>query len=79
VVECVEKESDTVFSFYVFPYRHWPLIRSTNVIERAFKEFRRRIKVMETFPNEASCLRIMFSLAKMLNENWKYKPVKNFL
>jgi len=79
VVECIEKDLDVLFSFYSFPYRHWTLIRSTNVIERAFKEFRRRIKVMETFPNEASCLRIMFALAKLLNENWKYKPVKNFL
>jgi transposase-like protein len=78
VVECIEKDLDQILAFYSFPYKHWIKIRSTNVIERSFKEFRRRIKVMETFPNELSCLRILFSLAKMLNENWEYKPIKDF-
>ncbi|MBD3340310.1 MAG: hypothetical protein GF353_14445 [Candidatus Lokiarchaeota archaeon] len=68
-----------LLAFYNFPYKHWAKIRSTNVIERAFKEFRRRIKVMETFPNEQSCLRIMFALAKLLNENWEYQPIKDFI
>ena len=71
IVECIEKDLIELVEFYQFPYKHWEKIRSTNLIERAFKEFRRRIKVMETFPNEKSCLRIMFSLAKMLNENWQ--------
>ena len=78
IVECIAKDLDQLIAFYQFPYRHWAKIRSTNVIERAFKEFRRRIKVMETFPNELSCLRIMLALAKMLNENWEYKPIKDF-
>lgn len=78
IVEWLEKDLDELIAFYQFPYRHWVKIRSTNVIERAFKEFRRRIKVMETFPNEQSCLRIMLALSKMLNENWEYKPIKDF-
>jgi putative transposase len=78
IVECIEKDLDQLIAFYQFPYRHWDKIRSTNVIERAFKEFKRRIKVMETFPNEQSCLRIMLALSKMLNENWEYKPIKDF-
>jgi len=78
IVEYIEKDIEQLLAFYKFPYQHWIKIRSTNVIERAFKEFRRRVKVMETFPNEVSCLRIMFSLAKMLNENWEFKPINNF-
>lgn len=77
-VECVEKDIDELLSFYRLPFRHWTLIRSTNVIERAFKEFRRRVKIMETFPTEESCQRIMFSLAKMLNESWMTKPLSTF-
>ena len=79
IVECMEKDLTELLTFYQFPYKHWVKIRSTNVIERAFKEFRRRIKIMETFPNEQSCLRIMFSLAKLLNENWEYKPIKDLI
>jgi len=78
IVACIEKDLEELIAFYQFPYRQWAKIRSTNVIERAFKEFRRRIKVMETFPNELSCLRIMLALAKMLNENWEFKPIKDF-
>lgn len=74
IVECIENDLKELLTFYDFPYKHWVSIRSTNVIERAFKEFRRRIKIMETFPNEQSCLRIMFALAKLLNENWEFKP-----
>jgi putative transposase len=77
-VACMDKDIDAVFEFFKHPYRHWKLMRTTNVIERAFKEFRRRIKVMETFPTEECCHRIMFSLAQLLNENWAYKPLAGF-
>ncbi len=77
-VECLEKDLDVCLSFYFFPYRHWDRIRTTNIIERAFREFRRRIKVMDSFPTEESCIRIMFALAKLLNEDWKHKPIKGF-
>ncbi len=33
---------------------------------------------MGSFPNEESCVRIMFGLAKHLNEDWKYKPIRWF-
>ena len=77
-VECIEKDIEELLAFYKLPFRHWILIRSTNVIERAFKEFRRRVKIMETFPTEESCQRIMFALAKMLNEGWMTKPISDF-
>jgi len=77
-VECLEKDLDASLSFYSFPYRHWDKVWTTNIIERAFREFRRRIRAMDSFPTEESCLRIMFALAKLLNEEWKHKPIKGF-
>jgi putative transposase len=77
-VECIERDIEELLSFYRLPFRHWTLIRSTNVIERTFKEFRRRVKIMETFPTEESCQRIMFALAKMLNDTWMTKPISYF-
>jgi transposase-like protein len=64
--------------FFDFPYRMWVSLRTTNIIERVFREFRRRTKVMDTFPTEESCIRIMFSLVQMINDDWKTKPMKNF-
>ena len=77
-IECLEKDLEVCLSFYSFPYRHWDRIRTTNIIERTFREFRRRIKVMDSFPTEESCIRIMFALAKLLNEDWMHKPIKGF-
>ncbi len=77
-VGCLERDLDVCLSFYCFPYRHWDRIRTTNIIERAFREFRRRIRCMDSFPTEESCRRIMFALAKLLNEDWKHKPIKGF-
>jgi putative transposase len=31
--ECLEKDKDTLFSFYQFPAEHWPHLRTTNPIE----------------------------------------------
>ena len=77
-VACLEKDLDETLRFFDFPYRIWVFIRTTNIIERVFREFRRRIKAMDTFPTEESCIRIMFSLVQMINEDWKSKPMKNF-
>ena len=77
-VECLKKDIDSCLNYYKFPYRHWSKIRTTNVIERVFREFRRRIRVMDSFPTEESCINILFGLVRMLNENWEYKPIKGF-
>ena len=77
-VACLEKDLDETLQFFDFLYRMWVSLRTTNVIERVFREFRRRTKVMDTFPTEESCIRIMFSLVQMINEDWKSKPMKNF-
>ncbi len=78
VVLCLEKDLSETLRFFDFPYRMWVSLRTTNIIERIFREFRRRTKVMDTFPTEESCIRIMFSLVQMINDGWKTKPTKNF-
>ena len=75
--KCYEK-SYYFFLTFDFPYRRWVSLRTTNIIERVFREFRRRIKVMDTFPTEESCIRIIFSPVQMINEDWKNKPMKSF-
>lgn len=77
-VTCLEKDLAETLRFFDFPYRMWVSLRTTNIIERVFREFRRRTKVMDTFPTEESCIRIMFSLIQMINEDWKTRPMKNF-
>ncbi len=33
---------------------------------------------MDSFPTEESCVRIMFALTKLLNEDWEHKLIKGF-
>jgi len=53
-------------------------IRTTNVIERVFREIRRRTKPMSCFNNNDSLQRIMFAVFYRLNTNWKTKPLTAF-
>lgn len=43
-VECLEKDLDELLNFYDCPKTHWIKIRTTNVIERSFREVRRRTR-----------------------------------
>jgi transposase-like protein len=55
----------------------WKSIRTTNILERAFHEVRRRTRPMNNFfPNEASANRIMHCISDMPNQNWKDKTLK---
>lgn len=46
------------------------MIRTTNVIERCFREVRRRLKVMGYFQNSRSCDRIIYAIFNYFNTKW---------
>ena len=77
-VECVEKDIDNLLNFYDCPKKHWKKIYTTNVIERQFKEVRRRTNVFSCFSNIASCDRIIYAIFTHINNNWKERPLKDF-
>ena len=56
--------------FYDFSPERWKSIRTTNILERAFREMRRRTRSMNNcFTNEASSDRILYGITQMLNKN----------
>ena len=59
LVECPQKHLDVCLAYMGHPANRWKHIRTTNLIERSFKEVKRRVKVMEQFPTEESCIRIL--------------------
>lgn len=77
-VECVEKDIDNLLNFYNCPRKHWKKIYTTNVIERQFREVRRRTNVFSCFSNIASCDRIIYAIFTYLNNNWKERSLKDF-
>ena len=54
-----------------FTERHWKHIRTSNVIERAFKEVKRRTRVVGRFPNETSALVMVFSILDEERLKWQ--------
>ena len=69
-LRCLEKDFDKLIPFFEFPQQIRKLIRTTNVIERAFREVRRRLKIMGYFQNAASCRRIVYALFNYFNHKW---------
>jgi putative transposase len=54
-----------------FPEAHRRLLRTTNGLERVNKEIRRRTRVANLFPNEASCLRLVSAVLMEISEEWE--------
>jgi transposase-like protein len=83
-INCIEKDLDTLLAFLEIPLpeKHKALIRkrirTTNVIERAFREVRRRTRPMSCFTNQDSVNRIIYAIFTRLNTKWKDKPLKEF-
>ena len=83
-VKCIERDLDELLNFLELPLpeKHKALIRrrirTTNVIERAFREVRRRTKPMSCFTNQDSVNRIIYSIFTRLNTKWEAKPLKEF-
>jgi len=76
-VKCLKKDLFNCLHFYDFPKERWKSIRTTNILERAFREVRRRTRPMNNFfTNEASSDRITFGISQMLNKNWRGKTLK---
>jgi putative transposase len=72
-VRCLEKDFDRLIPFLEFPAEYHKIIRTTNVIERCFREVRRRLKVMGYFQNSKSCKRIVTSIFEYFNAKWHCK------
>jgi transposase-like protein len=77
-VRCIEKDLEELLNFYSCPKEIRIKVRTTNVIERAFREVRRRTRPMSCFNHEQSIERIVYAVLSHLNEQWGKKPLKEF-
>jgi transposase-like protein len=78
-IACLEKDLDDLLTFYSIPNPElWSKIRTTNPIERAFREVRRRTRPMGVFTNRESMERILYAVFHHLNNEWEMTPLKLF-
>lgn len=77
-VHCLQKDLEDMLPFLDCPKKHRIKVRTTNAIERSFREVRRRTRVFTCFSNRASCERIIYAIVAHLNKRWKATPLKHF-
>jgi putative transposase len=77
-VRSVEKHLETLLAFYDSPELLRPRVRTTNVIERSFREVRRRTRPISSFANVQSCERITYAIFIYLNRKWERTPLNEF-
>jgi transposase-like protein len=74
-VGCLKKDFDQLLSFFQIKNSQlWSRLRTTNLIERAFREVRRRTRPMGVMAHTQSLQRIVFAVFHHLNENWRLQP-----
>lgn len=75
-VRCLEKDLERLLCYFKCPEAHHKAVRTSNHIERQFKEFRRRLRSMEVLPNKASAERAMYALTQIRNEKLRAYPME---
>lgn len=74
-VRCIERDLDHLLLYFACPVEHHKALRTSNHIERQFKEFRRRLRSMEMLPNKESAERAMYALTQIRNEKLRAYPL----
>ena len=74
-VKSLKNNIKNCLTFYSFPEEEWISLRTTNVIERVNKEFKRRTKPMEILAGEASAYRLLCFVALKMELSWRAVPL----
>ncbi len=59
-----------LLAFYQVPKEHRRYVRTSNPVERVFREVRRWRRGCGAFVNAAACDRLFFKVCRLLNERW---------
>jgi len=70
IADMLDTHGEEILAVYQLPETHRKRMRSTNMLERFNQEIKRRTRVVRIFPNEASCIRLVASLAMETAEEW---------
>ena len=74
-VKCLQNSLDNCLTFFDFPEEEWISLRTTNVIERLNKEFKRRTKPMEIVAGENACYTLLAFISIKMEIHWRSNPV----
>ena len=70
VVEKIDQDIIHCLACFHFPQQHQRRIRTTNLLERLNREIKRRADVVQIFPNQAACERLIGALCMEWSDEW---------
>jgi putative transposase len=74
-VKSLTQSLDACLTFFKFPEEEWISLRTTNVIERLNKEFKRRTKSMEIVAGENACYGLLAFISSKMELSWRANPI----
>jgi putative transposase len=69
-VRCLLRDLSDCLVYFDFDPRVWKQIRTTNAIERCFREYRRRTRAMGIAPRTKTADRVVHHMAEKMNTGW---------
>ena len=69
-VKSLSNSIDSSLTFFKFPEEEWISLRTTNIIERLNKEFKRRTKSMEILAGESSSYNLLAFISIKMEASW---------
>jgi len=70
-VKCLERSITQCLTFFQFPKDEWISLRTSNIIERLNKEFKRRTKSMEIVAGERACYTLLAFISLKMEVHWR--------
>jgi putative transposase len=74
-VKSLEQSIDSCLTFFQFPEEEWTSLRTSNIVERLNKEFKRRTKSMEIVAGENACYRLLTFISLKMELGWRSNAV----
>ena len=74
-VKCLENSIEACLTFFNCPEEEWISLRTTNIIERLNKEFKRRTKPMEILAGEKACYTLLAFICLKMELHWRSNPL----
>jgi putative transposase len=74
-VKCLENSIESCLTFFMFPEEEWISLRTSNIIERLNKEFKRRTKPMEIVAGENACYMLLAFVSLKMEVHWSSNPI----
>jgi putative transposase len=78
-VKCLENSIEACLTFFICPEEEWISLRTTNIIERLNKEFKRRTKPMEIVAGENACYMLLAFISLKMEIHWRSNPIGKVL